>query len=87
VHLLERKLHTDQIHLPTQFRNATETHLFGLIVTASGSAENPDNWMFSLKAYNGIIKSSCYSLEYVPTSKPFDHTRFEVTEAKTLYCT
>jgi len=33
-------------------------------------AENPDNWIFSLKIdYTGSLKFSCYYLENVPASK------------------
>ena len=38
-------------------------------------AENPDNWTLFLKTgYIGSLKFGCYYLQYVPTSKPFDHT-------------
>jgi hypothetical protein len=30
---------------------------------------------------------ACYYLQYAPASKHFDHDRFEVLEAITLYCT
>jgi len=55
----------------------------------SGYAENTDNcFFFSLKiGYIGSVKVSCYYLQYVPASKPFDHSWFEVLDAKTLYCT
>jgi hypothetical protein len=29
----------------------------------------------------------CYYTQYVPAFNPFDHARFEVLEATTLYCT
>ena len=41
---------------------------------------------FSLKiVYIGSLKFGCYYLQYVPVSKPFDHTWFEVIEATVLY--
>jgi len=34
------------------------------------------------------LQFGCYYLQYVvPASKPFDHARFEILEAITLYCT
>jgi len=40
----------------------------------SGYAENPDNWIFSLKMGDiGSLKFGCYYLRYVPASKPFYH--------------
>ena len=50
----------------------------------SRHAENPD---FSLETgYISCLKFCCHYLRYVPVSKPFDHTWFEVLEAITLYC-
>jgi len=41
---------------------------------------------FSLKmGYIGGLEFGCYYLQYEPASKPFDHARYEVTEAITLY--
>jgi hypothetical protein len=37
--------------------------------------------------YIGSLQFSCYYLQYVPVSKPFDHAWFEVLEAIILYCT
>jgi hypothetical protein len=43
-------------------------------VEPSGYAENPDYWIFSLQiGYIGSLQFSRYYLQYVPTSKPFDH--------------
>ena len=53
----------------------------------SGYAENPDKWIYLEKVYIGGLKFCCYYLQYVPTSKPFDHASFEVHEAITLHCT
>ena len=48
-------------------------------------AENLD---FFLKiGYTVTLKFGCYYLQYVPVSKPFNHSWFEVLEAITLYCT
>ena len=37
--------------------------------------------------YISSMKLVFYYLQYVPASKPFYHSWFEVLEAKTLYCT
>jgi len=40
----------------------------------SGYAENPGNWIFLLKTgHIGSLKFSCYYLQYIPVSKPFNH--------------
>jgi len=35
--------------------------------------------------YIGSLEFGCYYLQYEPASKPFDHARYEVIEAITLY--
>ena len=43
---------------------------------------------FSLKTgYIGGLKFSCYYLQYVLVSEPFNYAYFEVLETVTLYCT
>jgi len=44
-----------------------------------------NRFFFSLKGYICIIKSCCYYLQYVPTSKPFDHLIWSYRSQK--HCT
>jgi hypothetical protein len=54
----------------------------------TGYAEIPDNWIFLWKiVYIGSSQFGWYYLNYVPTSKPFAHASFEISEVITLYST
>jgi len=53
----------------------------------SGYAEYPDNYIFFKIGYIGSFQFDRYCSQYVPEYKPFEHAWFEITEAKTLYCT
>ena len=69
--------------------NAVELHLSELIWTeCHPDMEKIRNiGFFSLTiGYIGSSKFGCYYLQYVPVSRPFDHARFDVLEATTVYC-
>jgi len=71
--------------------NTVELRLSGLIWTEChpDMEEIRNIYIFFLSltiGYIGSLRFGCYYLRYVPVSKPFDHSWFDVLEATTVYC-